>query len=130
MDPIADLLSTIKNGYLANKAEVAVPFSQQKEAVAKVLADNQFIVSHSTQGKTPQKKQLLIKLHYKAHGQPAIRQIKRVSKPSQRHYVKVGRIPVVRSGFGISIISTSKGVMSNRQARKAKLGGEIICEVY
>ncbi|MBU0619413.1 30S ribosomal protein S8 [Patescibacteria group bacterium] len=130
MDPIADLLSIIKNGYLAGKPEVAVSFSRSKEAIVKILIDNQYLTGYVIQGKTVQEKQLVIKLKYDAKGKPAVRQVKRVSKPSLRHYVKAGKVPVVLSGYGMSILTTSKGIMSSKRAWKNKLGGEIICEVY
>lgn len=128
-DPIADMFTRIKNSYLANKKEVVVAFSKQKQQLAKVLVAQGYLAGVSVKGKKIQEKQLLMKLSYNQKGQPALVQIKRISKPSRRYYVKATKIPVVLSGYGIAILSTNKGFMTDKQARQKKIGGEIICEI-
>jgi small subunit ribosomal protein S8 len=124
-DPIADLLTRIRNAYKARKDIVVMPFSKQKLSILKVLKDKKFIQDYST--KTSGKfEELEIVLN------EDVRDItlKRVSKPGQRIYVKSTNIKKINGGLGLSIVSTPKGVMSSEEAKKLKLGGEIICEVY
>jgi len=133
LDPIADMLTRIRNAQNAGHQEVVVPFSKLKMAIAKILEENGFIISlkKDASGKFPA---LAIGLKYdvvsNTQKDPAIREIKRVSKQGQRIYTKKTDIRQVKSGYGISIISTSKGLMTGEKARKSGLGGEIICEVW
>lgn len=127
-DQIADMLTRIRNAQRSNKADVIMPASKLKLAVAKVLYKEKYVndVSVYSEGA---KSFLKIKLKY-TENQPAIKEINRVSKQGQRIYVGRQAIPVVKNGFGMAIISTSKGVLTNNQARKEGVGGEIICEVW
>ena len=123
-DSIADLLTRIRNAILAHHQEVSIPTSKVKEAVAKTLKDGGYIQDYQVKGR-----QLMVRIKYR-EGKPAIENLRRVSKPGRRVYCPVDKIPWVRNGFGMAIISTPKGVMTDVQARKHNLGGEIICEVW
>jgi len=127
-DPIADMLIRINNGLMARHAEVQMPASKVKAALAKVLVEEGYITGFE---ELPDSKQglLRIKLKYSSN-QPVIDGIKRVSKPSRRVYVPHDQIPKVMSGLGINILSTNRGIMSDRNARRLKLGGEILCAVW
>ena len=127
-DPVADLLTRVRNAMMAHQDEVTIPSSKLKAAVAKVLVDEGYVADFSVQADDKQGL-LTIKLRYVA-GVPVIEGIQRVSKPSCRVYVGYDEIPKVRSGLGINILSTPKGVMSDKAARAAKVGGEIICAVW
>lgn len=127
-DQIADMLTRIRNAQRSNKADVVMPASKLKLAVAKVLYKEKYVndVSVFSEGS---KNFLKIKLKYNDN-QPAIQEINRISKQGQRIYVGNKSIPTIKNGFGIAIISTSKGVLTNDQARKEGVGGEIICEIW
>lgn len=127
-DPITDMLNQIRNAKAVEKQEISVLFSKLKHEIAMMLAKEGFIkeAKKAMKGKT---KMIKMVLQYD-NGMSAIEGIKRVSKPGQRIYVKSMNIKKVRGGFGISIISTPKGLMTNNEAKKAKLGGEVICEVW
>jgi len=131
-DPIADMLTRIRNANTAMHDEVRMPSSKQKVALAKVLESEGYISDcrpSEEDGQTAQKK-LTIVLKYGQGRQSAIDGIRRGSPPGRRVYVRHDRIPKVYSGLGISILSTSHGLMSDREARKHKLGGELLCEVW
>lgn len=113
---------------MAGKPEVSVPFSKIKFGIAQILEKNNFI-GKAENGGRKNKKFIDITLKYE-NKTPVIGGLKRISKPGQRIYLSFAEIRLVRGGYGISIISTSKGLMTNREARKNKLGGEIICEVW
>lgn len=126
-DPIADLLTRIRNGQMAEKVNVRVPASRLKLAIAKVLQDEGYVEScrEVTEAGRP-----LIEIALKYHdGQPVIERIDRVSTPGLRRYAGKHRLPRVDGGMGVAIVSTSQGIMSDRAARKAGLGGEILCVV-
>ena len=126
-DPIADLLTRIRNGQMAEKVNVRVPASRLKLAVAKVLQDEGYIEAcrEVTDDGRP-----LIEIALKYHdGQPVIERLDRVSTPGLRRYAGKHRLPRVDGGMGVAIVSTSQGIMSDRAARKAGLGGEILCIV-
>ncbi|PIT87956.1 MAG: 30S ribosomal protein S8 [Candidatus Magasanikbacteria bacterium CG10_big_fil_rev_8_21_14_0_10_40_10] len=127
-DPIADMLTRIRNASMARKKEVVLPFSKIKLAIAELLVKNDYLQSavKKEDGIHPY---ILVNLKF-VNKQPVIQHIKRVSKPGKRVYVKCEEIKQVLNGFGISLISTPKGVMTNKQARADKLGGELICEIY
>jgi small subunit ribosomal protein S8 len=128
-DPIADMLTRIRNAGLARHDRTEVPASRLKEAVAKILKSEGFIADvRPSEGEGAKK--LTIVLKYGRDRQSAIDGVKRVSRPGRRVYVRHDRIPRVLSGLGISILSTSRGLMSDREARRQKLGGELICEVW
>lgn len=127
-DPIADLLTHIRNGHAANKEMISIAYSQMKQAIANVLLDEGYIESFKVVDVTDAKKRLEIVLKY-FHGKPVITTIKRVSKPGLRIYKGKEELPRVLGGLGISIVSTTKGVMSDRQARAIGQGGEVLCTV-
>ncbi|MBV1774875.1 30S ribosomal protein S8 [Burkholderiaceae bacterium DAT-1] len=126
-DPIADMLTRIRNAQRADKPTVSMPSSKLKVSIAQVLKDEGYIEQFSVTG-SDKKPQLDIELKYYA-GRPVIERIERVSKPGLRIYKGVGDIPQVMNGLGISIVSTSKGVMTDRKARASGIGGEVICFV-
>ncbi|MFH1193930.1 MAG: 30S ribosomal protein S8 [bacterium] len=126
-DPISDMLIRIKNAYLARKGEVAFPHSKMKLAIADILKSNGYVRDIKVIGET--QKDITVELLYK-NKQAAMQEVKRVSKPGRRVYASAQDLPKVKNGFGISIVSTPKGIMTNKEARKANVGGEIICEIY
>jgi small subunit ribosomal protein S8 len=127
-DPISDMLARIRNANAVNKTEIALPYSKIKESVAKVLAKSNFIVSVSVDGKgTAKTLQLTLSSSERS---PKITAIKRLSKPGRRVYAGTKDIPWVKQGRGIVIISTANGIMSGEDAKRLRLGGELICEVY
>jgi len=125
-DPVADMLTRIRNGQHANKTTVTMPSSKQKVAIAKVLESEGYISGYSVSEDS--KPQLTIELKY-FEGHPVIAKIQRVSRPGLRIFKNKGELPSVDGGLGVAIISTSKGVMSDRAARAAGEGGEVICTV-
>ena len=127
-DPIADMLTRIRNAALARHDRTEVPASKMKKAVADILKSEGYIADVRTSDGDAGK--LTIVLKYGRDRSSAIDGVKRISRPGRRVYVKHDRIPRVLSGLGISILSTSHGLMSDRDARKHKLGGELICEVW
>ena len=126
-DPISDMLTTVRNGQKARLHSVATPASNLKGEVARVMKEAGYIVDAVTTSEFPKK--LIITLKYSDKAVPAITEVKRISKPGLRKYVAVSEIPAVLDGMGLAILSTSKGVMSGAEAKKAKLGGELICTV-
>jgi small subunit ribosomal protein S8 len=126
-DPIADMLTRIRNGQKARKVSVSMPASSAKEAVAAVLKSEGYIVGYSNEGDGAHK-QLSIELKY-FDGTPVIESIKRTSRPGLRIYRGKEDLPKVLGGLGIAIVSTSAGVMSDRQAREQGIGGEVLCVV-
>jgi small subunit ribosomal protein S8 len=125
-DPIADLLTRIRNAQLAGQHEVVLPYSKLKYAIAQVLEKEGWIL-----GLASQDHQKFLKILLKYDGKkPIIQSLKRVSKPGRRVYVGRMELPRVLNGLGMAIVSTPKGVMTADQARKAKLGGEVICEIF
>lgn len=127
-DPITDMLNQIRNAKAVEKPEVSIPLSKAKYEVAKILAQEGFIgeVKKIVKGKI---KSMKIVLKYD-EGVSKISNLRRVSKPGQRIYAKFSEMKRVKGGYGISVISTSKGLMTNKEAHKLKLGGEVICEVW
>ena len=127
-DPIADMLTQIRNASLVFKETIELPYSKMRLEIAKILEKEGLIVSSQLRGRRARKfLELTLKYDGKA---PAISGLKRVSKPGQRIYVPFSKIKKVKGGFGISIISTSKGLLSNKEAWNQKVGGEVICEVW
>jgi small subunit ribosomal protein S8 len=127
-DPIADMLTRIRNALLVNKEEVSMPYSKLKQSVAEILAKNKYIQEAKIEGEGTQKSLVLFVIG--ESGLSPITEIKRVSKPGRRVYAKVKDIPNVKQGRGIVIVSTSKGVMTGQEAKQKKLGGEVLCSVY
>jgi small subunit ribosomal protein S8 len=126
-DTLADMFTRIRNGHMAEKVAVAMPSSKQKVAIAAVLQEEGYINGYSVEGDV--KPVLSIELKY-FEGKPVIEEIKRVSKPSLRIYKSSSDLPKVSDGLGCAIVSTSKGVMTDRAARAAGIGGEVICTVF
>jgi len=136
-DPIADMLTRIRNGQKVRKPEVVLPFSNFKFNIAKVLAQNNWLgqvesvepIIDKKKKNNSQFKQIKIELLYQ-NKQAKITAINRVSKPGRRIYVTHENLPIVRNNYGLAIISTPQGILSNKEAKKLGLGGEVICEVY
>ena len=126
-DPIADMLTRIRNGQKARMVSVSMPASKAKEAVAKVLQDEGYVTSYSTDGEGATKS-LSVELKY-FEGVPVIERIDRASRPGLRIYRGKEALPKVLGGLGVAIVSTSAGVMSDRQAREKGIGGEVLCIV-
>lgn len=127
-DPIADILNRIRNAQLAKLPSLEVPFSSLKQELAKILAKEGFIEGVETKERK-EKRILELTLKYR-EGVPAISGLKRISKPGQRIYLNSKKIKKVRGGYGIAILSTPKGLLTNKEARKEKVGGELLCEVW
>jgi small subunit ribosomal protein S8 len=128
-DQIADMLTIIRNALAVKKPFAVVPFSKLKMELAKLLLKNGFIEKVDTEGRKV-KKEIKIYLKYNEDRVPAISGLKRISKPGQRIYKKYKELRPVKFGYGIAVISTSKGLLTDKEARKQKLGGELICEVW
>jgi len=129
-DPIADFLTRIRNGLAAKKRWVDVPSSALKKRISLVLKEEKYINDFFFITSDGNKEIIRIFLKYAYNGDPVIENIKRVSKPGLRVYVAAGEAPRVLDGLGISIISTSKGVLSNKKAKQLGVGGELLCEVF
>lgn len=127
-DPIADMLARIKNALLSKHKQVVIPHSKVKEAIAKILVANNYIESFETVTKKPQS-DLVINLGYQGK-LPKISGVKRVSKPGRRLYSTVDKVPVTLNGYGITIVSTSKGLLTDKEARQQNVGGELLCQVW
>jgi len=128
-DPIADMLTRIRNAITARKAKVIMPASKLKQRLAEVLKDEGFVNGVSFEADNKQGL-LTVELRYDNNNDNAIQGLRRVSKPGQRSYARHTGLPKVRSGLGIAILTTSKGVMTEREARKQGVGGELLCEVW
>jgi small subunit ribosomal protein S8 len=129
-DPIADFLTRIRNAYLAGKKVVEIPSSKMKEALTKILCEKGYILSYKVVEGTPYN---TIKIALKYHPEtkmPAIKKIERVSTPGLRQYTDVENMPRVLNGLGIAVISTSKGLVTDKEAKELGVGGEVICYVY
>ena len=131
-DPVADMLTRIRNATHARKATVDVPWSRHKEAIAKVLVEEGYLdgAGAVTDADAGTGRVLRITLRYDDRRRPVISGVKRVSRPSLRVYVGAGEIPAIRRGLGINVLSTPKGVLVDREARKQGVGGELVCTVW
>lgn len=126
-DPISDMLARIRNAALARKAAVLVPYSRTKAKLAEILVREGYLTSVEEEA-SPYRQ---LKLHLAYRGsQPIVRSLRRVSTPGRRAYVTHTDLPRVLSGLGVAIVSTSRGLMTNREAKEQRVGGEVICEVY
>ena len=129
-DPIADFLTRIRNAYMAGKKVVELPSSKMKEALTKILCEKGYILSYKVVEGTPYN---TIKIALKYHPEtkmPAIKKIERISSPGLRQYTGVDDMPRVLNGLGIAVISTSKGLVTDKEAKEMGVGGEVICYVY
>lgn len=129
MDVIGDYLTAIRNAVLTHKKEVAIPVSRLRQELSRILLEEGYISNFQVLDKDWPPK-ILIQLKYSAQGESVIRGLKRASKQSRRVYRKAKELPWVRNGLGTAVISTSQGMMSDRQARRLKVGGEVVCEVW
>jgi len=129
-DPIADFLARIRNAILARQAEVVAPSSKLKQRLCVVLKDEGYIAGYDVRDNFAGMPEIVVRLRWADPRTNAITGLRRKSRPGQRMYVRHGTIPKVRSGLGIAILSTSKGLMTDRAARKEGLGGELLCEVW
>jgi small subunit ribosomal protein S8 len=135
-DPIADMLTRIRNASAVRKHEVVLPMSKIKHEMAKIFKTEGWISNvevlkiSSQKNKSASFNELKLVLKYKKSGRPVATSIKRISKPGRRIYVDKDHLPVVLNNFGIAIISTSQGLMTNKEAKRQGLGGEVICEIY
>ena len=128
-DPIGDMIARIKNAQVRNHKKLELPSSNFKVKIAEVLKNEGFIIDYKVNKKESNKADLMINLKYNA-GSPVISTIERISKPGRRIFSSAQSLPKINNGLGIAIISTPKGVMTDIDARKQKLGGEIICKVF
>jgi len=128
-DPISDLITRIRNGYSAHQRQIRAPYSAIKESLAAILVKEGYLKKVTAEGKKPQKKELILKLKYPQQ-KPAITHIERVSKPSLRVYLQAKELKSLRGGFGMRILSTPQGLMTDREAKKKNLGGEVICQFW
>ncbi len=126
-DPVADMITRIRNAQAVNKSQLNMPSSKLKIAIARVLKDEGYINDFEVFGEGPQKDLVIFLKYYR--GKPVIESIKRISRPGLRVYRNHKNLPQVIGGYGVAVISTPKGVMADRDARKAKLGGEVLIEV-
>ena len=124
VDPIADMLTRIRNAHMALHRETSVPKSRLKTALADILKNQGYIVDYSEH-----ERDIRLTLKY-VHGRPAVTGLRRLSRPGCRRYVGVDDIPLVQNGLGINIISTSKGILDGEKARELRVGGEILCEIW
>lgn len=127
-DPIADMLARIRNALLARHKEVVIPHSKIKQAIVQILVDNKYVESFEVMKQEPQPS-LVVKLGYKGKW-PKITGIKRISKPGRRLYTSAEQVPVTLNGYGITIVSTSKGLLIDKDARKQNIGGELLCQIW
>ncbi len=135
MDPIADMFTRIRNASAVKKTELVLPMSKLKYEVAKILEKEGWIkkadiIPGGLEGKHNNFDELFIQLKYRKNGKPQITSIKRISKPGLRIYVSKSEIPTVLNNYGTSIISTSAGVMTGREAKKQQIGGEVVGEIF
>ncbi len=128
-DPIADMLTCVRNALHARKERVDMPRSRMKGAILAIMKQEGFITGYSAVQDGP-RSILRVQLKYDANGRPVVLGLKRESKPSLRKYVGAGEIPLIRNGLGVNILSTSRGVLVDREARKLHVGGEILCSLW
>ena len=128
-DPIADMLARIRNAGMAKHQELVIPASNTKLAIARVLVETGFLEEVRVEAREG-RATLVVRMRYDDQGQPLLDGLKRVSRPGRRVYVGHEEIPRVRNGLGVAVISTSKGILSDRAAREASIGGEVLCEVW
>ncbi|MGH8923057.1 MAG: 30S ribosomal protein S8 [bacterium] len=128
-DPIADMLTRIRNSIAVGHEQVEMPLSKLREGIAKILVVEGFIDRYETAGEGVQQK-LVLFLRYGPRRAPVIEGLRRVSRPGHRVYRQAGAIPRVQGGLGVAVVSTSQGLLADREARRRRLGGEILCEVW
>ena len=129
-DPIADFLARLRNAIMARKVSIDLPASKVKRKLAEILRDEGYLTAVTESGMDNPQGILSVTLRWDSNHRPAISGLRRVSKPGQRAYVPATKLPKVRGGLGTAVVSTSRGLMTDRQARKENVGGEVICEVW
>ena len=130
IDPIADLLTRIRNAGMANHEVTRSPHSKIRQRIVEILRDEGYLEGYSVEKSEGVGSELVIQLRYVDSNKPAIHTMRRVSKPGRRTYSSAGDLPMVKSGLGVAIVSTSKGVITDREARRLNVGGEVLCEVW
>ena len=130
MDPISDMLTRMRNAMHAKQKQVEIPYSKLKYEIAKVLMLEGYISNFQEAVNEGAKKKIVIQLKYTENDKPVIFGLKRISKPSRSIYVKCDEIPKVIGGLGIAILSTPKGILTDREARSEQVGGEVLCQVW
>ena len=128
-DPIADMLVRIRNANALRRDSVSMPYSKMKASIAKILKEQGYILSYLSEGEGA-KKTLIINLKYGENGERVISGLRRISKPGLRVTVEAAKLPRVLKGLGIAIVSTSKGILTDSEARQANVGGEVLCYVW
>jgi small subunit ribosomal protein S8 len=128
-DPVSDMLARIRNAGTAYKDEVEIPASKLKEGIARVLADEGFVTGYRVEGDQP-KRHIVIEMKYGPDRERAISGLRRVSRPGRRVYADRSRLPRVQGGLGVAILSTSQGLLTDRQAARRGVGGEVLCYVW
>ena len=128
-DPVGDMLAQVRNGLRVKKSKIVLPSSKEKESVARVLWEEEYIRNYQIEGEGF-KKELVLNLKYLEKGESAIKGLKRISKPSLRIYVKKEKIPKVLDGLGIVILSTTAGIISGREAKRRGVGGEVVAYIW
>jgi len=131
-DPIADMLTRIRNAQAVKKTEVVLPFSKFKYNLAQLLVKEGWLAGVEKTAKSTKRgfDEMCLKLKYHKSGKPVIMSLNRISKPGRRVYVDYQHLPYVLNNLGIAVVSTSRGLMTNKEARRAKIGGEVVCEIY
>ena len=129
-DPIADMLTRVRNAHMAGQDMVEIPYSKLKGEIARILKHEGYVKNFDVEGNSAVQKTLRVYLKYGPEREPVIQGLKRVSKPGLRRYADVSTLPRVLGGLGIAILSTSKGLMTDREARKSNVGGEVLCFVW
>jgi small subunit ribosomal protein S8 len=128
-DPIADMLTRIRNAQMARKSEVSIPYSKLKMQLAQIMLREGYLESVA-KNEDAKFSEIIIKLKYEDRNTPKIRSLRRVSKSGRRIYVSHDKLPRVLGGLGLAIVTTSKGLLTNKEAVAAKIGGEVICEIF
>lgn len=129
-DPVADMLTRLRNALLLKKKEVVLPYSKLKHSLAVLLQSRGWLEKVETAEENNKPKFLKLRLRYESSGEAAISGLKRLSRPGQRIYARYSELSRYRLGVGATIISTSRGLMTDREAREAKVGGEVICQIW
>jgi small subunit ribosomal protein S8 len=130
VDPITDLLNRIRNAAMAQHASTRVPHSKIKESIVDILKREGYLDDYSTDKGDGVHKEIIVHLRYIDDSRTAIKRMRRISKPGRRWYCGAKELPQIKSGLGVAIVSTSKGVMTDRDARRMNIGGEVLCEIW
>lgn len=129
-DPIADMLTRVRNAYMAKLETAEMPLSKMKQEIARILKREGYILDYTTEAVDDHRKTLRLYLKYTQEKEPVVTGIKRISKPSLRRYVGSEELPRVLNGLGVAILSTSSGIMTGREAKRRHVGGEVLCYVW